>query len=641
MSRTFHWRAFLCGVALLAAVVRPGDSAAAEMALLEPPLLAPDVAAGKLPPIEKRVPLEPQIVRLDDQGRTLGTYGGNLRLLMAKPKDVRMMTVYGYGRLLGFTPAMTIVPDILAGVDVVENRVFTLHIRKRHKWSDGTPFTAEDFRYYWEDVANNKDLSPFGISRLLRVDGKGPIFEIIDEITVRYTWHEPNPYFLPALAGSAPLFIYRPAHYLRQFHMRYAQAEVLDAAIKLGNKRNWAVLHKSKDRQYRADNPDLPSLQPWVNTVRPPSEHFIFRRNPYYHRVDIHGRQLPYIDTVTMSIRSNKIIPAKTGAGDSDLQARYLRFDNYTFLKESEARNDFNVRLWTTLKGSQLALYPNLNARDPAWRAVIRDVRFRRALSLAINRHEINQVVYFGLARESNNTVLPESPLFRPEYQTKWTRFDLARANALLDEMNLTERNTEGIRLMPNGQPLDVIVETSGESTEATDVLELVRDGWQRIGLKLLTKPSQREVFRKRIFAGQTVMSVWAGLANGNPTAQMSPKELVPSQQVQLQWPKWGLYAETSGRAGKAPDMKEVAELVRLNEAWRKATTPAEQEKIWHRILTLHSDQLFTIGMVNKTFQPVVVNNRLRNVPVNGFYNWEPGAYFGVYKPDTFWFDEK
>ena len=112
-------------------------------------------------------------------------------------------------------------PDILKRVDSVENRIFTLHLRKGHKWSDGHPFTSEDFRYYWEDIANNPELSKGGPNKLLIVDGELPSVEFPDEYTVRYSWSNPNPYFLSALAGARPLYIYKPAHYLRQFHARY------------------------------------------------------------------------------------------------------------------------------------------------------------------------------------------------------------------------------------------------------------------------------------------------------------------------------------------------------------------------------------------------------------------------------------
>jgi peptide/nickel transport system substrate-binding protein len=621
--------------AILLAAIGPLKTA---WAFIEPPALEAAVEAGKLPPIAKRLPATPQVVEFKAGKRTPGRYGGNLRILMAKPKDVRIMTVYGYARLVGYNEDLRIVPDILQKFEVKEGRQFTLYLRKGHKWSDGYPFTAEDFRYYWQDVANNKELSPSGLNRNLIVDGKGPKFEVLNETTVRYTWDKPNPLFLPALAGSAPLYIYRPAHYMKQFHRRYTDPKKLEKMAKAARLRGWAALHKSKGRMYRGDNPDLPSLQPWVDTVRPPSDRFVFRRNPYYHRLDEAGRQLPYIDTVSMAIVSNKIIPAKTGAGETDLQARYLRFDDYTFLKEGEKRNNYSVDLWKTVKGAQKALYPNLNAKDPIWRKLVRDVRFRRALSLAINRHEINQVVYFGLARESNNTVLPKSPLFRESYRTKWAAYDLKTANKLLDEMGLAARGDGGVRLLANGEPLNIIVETAGESTEDTDILELISDSWKKIGVNLFTRSSQREVFRRRIFAGQTVFSIWSGLSNGIPTAAMTPEELAPSSEYQLQWPMWGNYIQTGGKAGEAPEMAPVKELVALDKAWQETTKKAEKVKIWRRMLEIQADQVFTIGIVNGALQPVVVNNALRNVPKKGFYNWQPGAYFGIYKPDTFWF---
>src|SRR5262249_51128268 len=206
-----------------------------------------------------------------------------------------------------------------------------------------------------------------------------------------------------------------------------------------------------------------------------------------------------------------KIIPAKVGSGEADLQARYLRFDHYTFLKSGEATGHYQVRLWHNGYGSQLALYPNLDTKDPVWRKLFRDVRFRRALSLAIDRHEINQVIYYGLAQEGQNTVLPQSPLYRDEYRTAWANFDLDRANALLDEIGL-HRDQDEIRSLPDGRPLQIIVESAGEGTEETDVLRLIADSWERVGIKLFVKVEQREVFRNRVFSGDEMMAVWWGL---------------------------------------------------------------------------------------------------------------------------------
>ena len=605
----------------------------------EPPSLAADVAAGKLPPLAQRLPRVPLVFTSPRADWTLGRYGGEVRTLMAKDRDIRMMVVYGYSRLIGYDEQLQLVPDVLQSIDNVDSRMFTLHLRPGHKWSDGHPFTSEDFRYYWEDVANNKDLSPFGLPQALLVDGKGPKFEVLNATTVRFTWAEPNPMFVPALAGPSPLYVYRPAHYLRQFHARYAGLEKANAVAAEAGSRNWAGLHQKKDEQFRFDNPDLPTLEPWINTTPLPSTRFVLVRNPYFHRVDTAGRQLPYIDRVIVGITDDKLIPAKTGAGDIDLQARYLRFDNYTFLKQGEQRNRYHVRLWEKALGSQIALYPNLNAEDPEWRKLMRDVRFRRALSLGINRHEVNEVVYFGLGRESSNTVLQRSPLFRPEFRTAWTKFDLKAANALLDAIGLTKRDDSGLRLLPDGRPMELIIDTSGESTEETDVLELIRDSWHKLGIAMFSRPSQREVFRKRVFSGKSMMSIWSGLSNGIPTPEMSPAELAPTAQEQLQWPMWGQYYEQGRKGGEAPSSPDVEELVRLFEAWRNSASVAEREKIWLRMLAINAEQVYTIGTVTRALQPVVVRDNLRNVPEEGIWSWDPGAYFGMYRPDTFWID--
>ena len=605
----------------------------------EAPSLAKKVAAGKLPPVEERLPFNPRKLNFKNLGLKIGKYGGSIRMLMARAKDARQMSVYGYSRLVGYHPkTFELEADILESFEVKEGRRFTFELRRGHKWSDGQPLTSEDFRYWWEDVANNKELSPVGPPKIMTINGELPIFEVINRYKFRYTWKRPNPDFLPRLASASPLYIYRPAHYMRQFHEKYTDQDILKKTVKKSKQRNWAALHNKMDNLYRNDNVDLPVLQPWVSISKPSASRLIFKRNPFFHRVDPEGKQLPYADSFIFTIANNKLIPAKTGTGEVDLQARYLRFDDYTFLKKGEERSPYSTRLWKTAKGAHLALFPNLNVNNPILRKLIRDVRFRRALSLSVHRHEINQVIYYGLAIGGNNSVLPESPLYRPTYRNKWANFDLQKANQLLDEIGLVQRDSSGIRLMPDGSPLHLIIETAGESTEQTDVLELVRDSWLKIGIKIFSKPSQRNVFRNRIFSGETAMSIWSGVENGLITADSSPAEFVPTSQQSLQWPKWGQYYETNGKAGEKPTGEHVIHLLELYQRWKNTAAQKEKSKIWEKILKIHSDQIYSIGLVAAVLQPVVVSSQLKNVPLSAIYNWNPGAHFGIYKPDTFWF---
>ena len=611
----------------------------ARAATVEPEFLRARVEAGTLPPMKERLPATPRVVNLAALGRVPGRYGGDIRTLIGGQKDIRLMTIYGYARLVNFDEKLNLQADILESFETIEDRIFTFRIREGHKWSDGSPLTSEDFRYCWENVQNNIELSAGGISPYLISGGKPPVFGIVDDRTVRYSWDVPNPDYLPRLAAAQALSMVMPSAYLKQFHKDYQPEEKLAELVKQEKVKKWSQLHTRMARQYRPENPDLPTLDPWRNTTYPPSEQFIFERNPYFHRVDENGLQLPYIDRFILNSSTPSLIPAKTGAGESDLQSTGLEFSDYTFLKDAEKRHPIKVKLWKKTQGSRVALLPNLNYADPVWRGILQDVRFRRALSLAIDRREINMAVFFGLATASADTMLPESPLYRPEFANAWISHDPARANSLLDDIGLTGRDDGGKRLLPDGRPIRMVVETAGESTLETDVLELIEDYWSKIGVGLFIRASQRDIFRSRATAGEIMMAIWSGIDNGVATAEMNPGQLAPTVTDQLQWPVWGMYYETHGQSGSAPDKNEVIELRRLYDEWRLSTSKAQRADIWNRMLSLYSDQVFSIGIVNATLQPIVSSSRLRNLPDVGFYSFDPTSYFGVYMPDTFWLE--
>jgi peptide/nickel transport system substrate-binding protein len=606
----------------------------------EPPLLAAQVRSGSLPPMAARLPALPHVTRLADSGREAGKPGGEIRMLMADQRDLRMMSVYGLSRLVVFNQKQELVADILESADVEEGRRFTLTLREGHRWSDGHPFTTDDFRYWWEEVANHPRLSPGGPPLTLLAGGKLPRVEILDSRRLRFSWDSPNPSFLPALAGPQPLYIYMPAHYLKRFHERHADPAQLLVDVKTHRLKDWTALHEQKARLYRNENPDLPTLEPWRNRTAPPAERFVFERNPFFHRVDEKGQQLPYLDRIIINTATGALIPTKVGAGDSDLQPRYLSFDNYTFLKTAEKAKDFSVKLWRNAEGSRIAIYPNLNTNDLTWRALLRDVRVRRAFSVAINRRDINNVIFFGLAKESANTLISASPLSEPSFREAWAQYDPKLANSLLDDAGLNRRDWDGTRLLPDGRRAEVTIEGAGERQEEVDSIELITDNFRSVGIRLFYRSAQRDLFRRRVLIGETVLSLWQGLDNGLAGPDMEPDALAPANRTQFQWPRFGQHAETAGRQGEAVDMPDVKELSDLLAAWRGSASREERERIWRRMLSIHAESVFTIGIVNSTLQPVVASRRLRNVPAEGWYSFEPGGFIGVYRPDTFWLAE-
>lgn len=605
---------------------------------VDPPSLSADVASGKLPPASERVPLEPLVGGFETLGRTTGKSGGTLRILLPRDKDVRLLNVWGYARLVGYDEKLQLKPDILSAIEVSEGRIFTLRLRKGHKWSDGAPFTSEDFRYYWEDVANNAELTPAGVPQALVVGDAPPKVTFPDATTVVFEWPTPNPRFLAQLAQAREPYLYRPAHYLKRFHVKYGDAADIAALVSEAKVRGWAALHNRRDSMYDNDNPEIPSLQPFL--IEPGGgTTFRFRRNPFFHRIDPYGMQLPYIDAVVATIVEPGLIVAKTAAGDVDLQARGLSFSDVTALKAGQQRGKYKIVLWPVSKGAQVVLNPNLTTADPVWRAVLRDRRFRQALSAAIDRDDINATLFYGFATPGNNTALKESPLYDPARVTREARFDLEKANALLDAMGLTERDGRGLRKLPDGRSAQIIVETAGEAPEETAILELIAPSWRKAGIGLVVRPYERGVLRNRAFAGESVMTVWSGFENGIPTPAASPDELAPVRQDSLQWPRWGQFAETKGQSGEAIDMPEGDQLMALYRDWEAATDDAARAAAWTAMLDLHATEQFTIGTVSGVQQPIAVSDALRNVPVNGVYGWDPGAQFGIYRFDALWLD--
>jgi len=630
----FKFKGFCYGIALVFCLAQ----AATATLVQESASLNEAVKSGLLPSVENRIPDDPLIVDLQSKSRDFGKQGGTLRTMVTRTKDTRQMVVYGYARLVIFNEKYALTPDILANLENEKNKKFTLHLRNGHRWSDGEPFTSADFEYWWIHVANNKELTPSGPPDFLRVDGKLPKVSFPDPQTVIYEWEKSNPQFIQTLAQARPPFIFRPAHYLKHYHQEFADPYLLKHAIKKKKVRSWAALHNKLDNMYKFDNADLPTLQPWVIDKKGTKRRRIFTRNPYYHRIDAQGVQLPYIDRIEMSVVGAGLVAAKTNAGEVDLQARGLSFKDISILKKGEKDGGkYKTLLWANGAASQITIYPNLNYADPTWRRVLRDIRFRRALSISIDRRIINRTLYFGLAVESAMTALPASPFYDPDNRSAWAQFDTALANELLDEMGLDERRADGIRLLHDGRPLQLVVETSGERQEVENALSIITDTWRDIGVKLIVRPLERDILRNRVNAGTTMAAVWFGWDNGIPQPYTSPAYLAPRQQDFFAWPKWGQYYQTGGEAGEKPDMLEARRLLYLAVSWDQAFTDRQRSKIWRKMLKIHAEQVYGISVLTEAPQPVVVSNKLRNVPQKAIWSWEPGAHFGIHRMDEFY----
>ena len=370
----------------------------------------------------------------------------------------------------------------------------------------------------------------------------------------------------------------------------------------------------------------------------PPADRFVSCAIPTSTASIPAGRQLPYIDRVILRVAEGKLIPAKTGAGEATCRRATCA--------STTTRSSRRARSATTTAcccGRRRRLADRAVPQPQRQRSGLARADARRAVpprAVARDRpHEINQVIYFGLAqRRQQHGRCRKARCIARSIPTRWAKFDLKAAERCWTRSGLTKRDAGGLRLLPDGRPLEIIVETAGEGTEETDVLELIRDSWREVGMRSSPGRSQREVFRNRVFSGETMMSVWSGLENGMPSADMSPDELAPTRQQQLQWPKWGQYFETSGKAGEAPDMPEAKELFELLQAWRdrgrapSATDLAPDARDPCRAASSRS----AWSAASRSRSSCAT--RCATCRTRALYNWDPGALFGIYRPDTFWF---
>ncbi len=343
-----------------------------------------------------------------------------------------------------------------------------------------------------------------------------------------------------------------------------------------------------------------------------------------------------------LEVADPKLVPIKTGAGETDLQFRHLFFKDYTFLKSSEERSGLRPRLWPEGRGAHLALFPNLNAKDPVWRGLFRDRRFREALSLGIDRDLLSQFLYVGLAQPSNNSIIPQSPLFRDEYGAALHRLRPARPpTGCSTSWVSTSATGAAFACCPTAGRWSSRSRPRARTPSRSTCWSWCVTSGARSASSSIAKPSDRETLRNRIFAGETLMTIFYGIDNGMPTAAMPPREFAPTSQAdQAQWPKWGQYYETKGAAGEAPDLPEAKRLMELFEEWQGSFEPERQAAIWAEMLDLYTSQCFTLGLVQEVRQPLAVRHDLRNVPKEAIFNWEPQGQIGLYRPDTFFYAE-
>ncbi|MBP8638844.1 MAG: ABC transporter substrate-binding protein [Dictyoglomi bacterium] len=578
----------------------------------ESPILSELVKQKKLPPLKGRLPKEPAVVEVVEE---IGQYGGNWRRVYTGAGDTPgFQKISSEGLVIWNHDGTKILPNLARRWDISKDvREFTFYLRQGVKWSDGESFTADDIMFYYEDMLLNKEITPVFPSWMTTFGNPVKVVKI-DDYTVRFTFTHPNVLFLENIACNGAS-LSAPRHYLKQFHPKYVSKEKLDELAKKENFQYWYQLFGAKASVW--DNPELPGLSAWIPGSKLGAMNYVMERNPFYWKIDPAGNQLPYIDKITsVLVTTTQLITMNAISGDIDLQVRNVQWTDYPVLMENRAKGGYRVLRWPMALGSTFALMPNLNHKDPVLRKLFEDKKFRIALSLAINREEINQLCLLGVCEPRQATVLKECPYYTEGLEKLYAEYNPKRANEILDEIGLIKRDKDGFRLRPDGKTLAITIEIMDNPMYGPwpDICELVKKYWEDIGIKTAVKVIDRTLLNTRWEAAEFDVSGWAWGRGLNPFLGGGPKFVFPCDTTYNPGPLYGLWYQSRGKSGEEPK-GDIRKAMDLFDQILTTTDKVKRLRLSKELISLSTENLWSIGTVGLIPNPVVVKENFRNVP--------------------------
>jgi peptide/nickel transport system substrate-binding protein len=628
-------------LALVAAGSLTGTATAQSAKFKEAPMLTEMVKAGKLPPVDRRLPADPLVVPVVER---TGQYGGVWRRAFLGPADFNNYVRVVYDALARFSPdGAKIEPKIAAGWQSSPDfKVWTIRLRRGARWSDGAPFTADDIVFWYKDVLLNKDLTPALPGWMRNGDGSPAVVEKVDAQTVRFTYKQAATLFLTALAnqdgGDRTYAVFLPSHYLKKFHPSYAKKEDIDRAVQAAGFKTWAELFAARNAPF--ENPDRPTMAAWVPVTRVSDQVFTLRRNPYFVGVDPDGNQLPYVDEVRFTFFADiQALNLAAIAGEFDMQARHIQMTNYPVFKENEKAGKYRVITWPTFGGADAVVAFNQSYKaDPDLGKIMATKEFRIALSHAINRDQIKESVFLGLGEARQGVPAPWHPYFPgDEWAKKYTQYKPDEANKLLDAMGLNKKDANGIRLMPSGKPLTMELSVVPAFAAWPDTAQLIAKDWEKVGVKTVVQIRERALHFRMREANELQTEMWNEDTTAFPfTGNAKPD--VRNSPILTTGPLFKQWYDSKGEKGMEPPapIKKIVELVDT----ARTVGPDGQVKAAQELFRIWADNLYEIGTIGLTPMVqgvVVVNTKLHNVPTTLGNDW-PLRSPGNARPEQFFF---
>lgn len=599
-----------------------------EMVFTQNPDLAALVGRDDLPPVAERLPAEPLVIVPYEN---CGTYGGEMRYLArALESNTSEGLSWRQVQLVRIDDDQeTIIPDVATGWDWNDDYTeLTFTLREGHRWSDGHPFTAHDVAFWLNDLINNEELYPTTRSPW----NVGARAEIIDDTTVRFVFDAPQPGLLNHLVGQGVFFAaFAPRHALEPFHGDYADnADELAQAAGFDTWADWFRVrwgHWMDRTTHSALGLEVPTLESHIMVEAPDETYRTFVPNPYYHRVDTSGQQLPYVNRHSERFIDPSLYVIEIINGNVD-QKSPDGLENYPVLRENEEAGNYRVILPGGNKGPFIVF--NQTHEDEAIREIYADPRFRQAMSVAIDRDEVNETLFLGLA--TLGTSLPYNTPFAEDSDTEhFAQFDPDLANQLLDEMGM-ERGSDGMRRRPDGETFSIVWEYSTQFAGSPEFPILVAEMWRDVGIDVQLREIDSVTLGERgrdnaldihMIYDQPIYPV---LAAG--LEAMVPPFHINDPLTGLPWLE---YIETDGASGQEPPQWAL-DLLALGE---EAVTYPPGSEDWNQRLVqmteIHRDHLPIIGVFAELPRVSIINADLANVPdINWIGN---SAAYGYMQP--------
>jgi len=610
----------------------------------EAPSMAALVSAGSLPAVEDRLPVAEDVFVVAPVD-SIGEYGGTWRRAFTGPNDGQNADRIMMDEAMKFDlDGVNVIPNVGKGVEVSDDgKTYTLTLRKGMKWSDGTAFTADNYVWWFENVLTNEEINP-GRNKQLGWSGFNvETIRKVDETHVQYVLPEKADGFYDQLAmyriGGFTLHgrigdgDYGPSHYMAQFHRDLVPDKAAyDTMVTDGGFESWPLFFKEKSNALR--NTELPVISPWRMTSPITEQIYEWERNPYYWGVDPAGNQLPYIENISMILTGDtEVLNLKAIAGEIDFQHRHIDLAKLPVLRENADACKCHVALWPSAGGAQAGLGLNISyglggtADAPLKYEVDLEVQkwltnkdFRIALSQAVDRQRINEVVFLGLGTVSQGGFVKGHPFYPgDEYQLKYTAQDATESNRILDSLGLDKVDADGFRLRTDGSGETLIFELSYIANyfiDSESMAELTQEDFNKIGIKTFLKAEDVKLYADRRANNDHMLQAGGGGAAGARFAT----NLNEWFGIAAAYRNWYTGAEDAYAAGNPvavptdPDILRLATLTDESQLLRYG----DRKENYLETQRIMIDNMYSIGYVGNTAGTngvVVVKDYFKNVP--------------------------